>query len=79
MLAFLTTRVKEPTYKYFKKLVRMLTYLKVTPEKCLTISVEDTKLIKWWVDGSYSGHDINGGGGAVLYVSQTENEHQDIN
>ena len=51
-VAFLTTRVKEPTDEDWKKLMRVLAYLKVTPEDCLTLSMKNTKLIKWWVDGS---------------------------
>ena len=47
MVAFLTTRVKVPTYEDWKKLVRVLDHLKVMPEDFLTLSMEDTKLIKW--------------------------------
>ena len=32
-VAFQTTRVKEPMYEYWKKLVRALAYLKGTPEE----------------------------------------------
>ena len=36
--------------------MRVLEYLKGTPEDCLTLSIEDTNLIKWWVDSSYNVH-----------------------
>ena len=48
-MAFLTKSFKEPMKK-LKKLLRVLAYLKGTPEECFTLSTEDTKLIKWWVE-----------------------------
>ena len=53
---FLIPRVKDPTNKYLKNIVRVLEYLKGIPEECLVLSMEYTKLIKWWVDGSYAVH-----------------------
>ena len=47
----MTTRVKEKMYEDWRKLVRVLAYLKGTPVECLALSMEDTKLIKGWVDG----------------------------
>ena len=55
-VSFLTTRVKEPTEENWKKIVRVLAYLKGTTEECFNLSTQDTKLIKWWVDGSYAVH-----------------------
>ena len=51
-VAFLTKRIKDPTDKYRKKLVGVLAYLKEAPEDLLMLSMEDTKIIKWWVEGS---------------------------
>ena len=42
--------------KYWKILVRVLKFLQGTPEYYLMLSMEGTKLIKWWVDGLYDGH-----------------------
>ena len=53
-MAFLNTRVKYPTDEYWKILMRVLAYLKRTLEECLALSTEDTKIIKWWVDGLYA-------------------------
>ena len=36
--------------------MRVLEYLKGTPEEFLTLSMKDTKMIKWWVDVSYAVH-----------------------
>ena len=43
--------------EYCDKLVRVLVYINRTPEECFMLSMDDNKLIKWWVDVSY---DING-------------------
>ena len=52
----MSARVKDPKEQDCKNLVRVLEYLKVTPEECLTLSIEYTKLIKWWVGGLYIFH-----------------------
>ena len=52
MIPFLSTRFKEEMDKNRKKLVRVLAYLKGTSEEFLTLSMKDTKLIKWQVRGS---------------------------
>ena len=51
VVASLTTRVKEKMQEDWKELVRGLESLKGTQEKFLTLSMEDTKLIKWWMEG----------------------------
>ena len=59
------------------KLVRYLEHLKVTPEEILTLSTEDTKLIKWWMKGlygihgdmrSHTGEMMSMGKGALYYM-----------
>ena len=55
-VAFLTTKVKDPMKKDRKKLVRVLVYLKGIPDQFWTLSMKDTKLIKWWVGVSYTVH-----------------------
>ena len=61
--------------------MRLLAYLKVTPEDFLTLSMDDTKLIKWWVDGSYGVHDnmrshtgviMSMGKGVMYYTSHKQ-------
>jgi hypothetical protein len=59
-VAFLTTRVKEPDEDDWKKLRRMMRYLRGTPEIVLTLAADRTNLVKtmeWWVDGSHAEHE----------------------
>ena len=53
----MTTRVKKTTEKDWEIMVRVSAYLKGMPEECLKLSMEDTKLIKLWVDGLYAVHE----------------------
>jgi hypothetical protein len=55
-VAFLTTRVRVPDQDDWKKLVRMMQYLRGTPELPLTLRADGTNIVKWWVDGSYAVH-----------------------
>ena len=54
--AFCTTRVKEPDEDDWKKMGRCLQYLKDTPNEVLTLSADNLRIVKWWVDGSYVCH-----------------------
>ena len=55
-VAFLTTRVKSPDEDDWKKLVRMIRYLKGTPNLALRLSANSTIVPKWWVDGAHGVH-----------------------
>ena len=55
-VAFLTTRVICPDDDDWKKLIRMMRYLRGTKELPLILSAESTNIVKWWVDGSYGIH-----------------------
>jgi hypothetical protein len=55
-VAFLTTRVKSPDEDDWKKLTRMIRYLRGTPKLALTLSSTSTATPKWWVDGSHGVH-----------------------
>ena len=54
--SFLTTRVKEPDEDDWKKLIRLLKYMRATMDLKLTLSANGTNVLKWWVDGSYAVH-----------------------
>ena len=56
-VAFLCTRVKWPDVDDWKKLTRMITYLNQTAEDVLTLSADNLRIVKWWVDGSYAVHE----------------------
>ena len=55
-IAFLTTRVKSPDEDDWKKLVRLIRYLRGTPEMPLILKADDVAVIKWWVDGAHGVH-----------------------
>ena len=55
-VAFLCTRVKEPTTYDWFKLVRMMDYLKKTANDSLTIRLGDMSETKFSIDASYAVH-----------------------
>jgi hypothetical protein len=52
-LSYLTCQVKAPDQDYMKKLVRMNTYIRNTIDLSLTIGMNDSKEMRWWVDASF--------------------------
>jgi hypothetical protein len=83
-VSFLTTRVKAPDEDNWKKLVRVLSYLKGTLDLLLTISCKNIDKLTWYVDGSYAIHeDMKGQSGAVLMVGDnvvlTRSSKQKVN
>ncbi len=68
-VAFLTTRVKEPDTDDWKKLLRLMAYLRGTKKLILTLEADDMKMMKWYIDASYAVHkDMKGhtGGGMTM-------------
>jgi len=66
-IAFLCTRVKEPNQADWKKLERLIRYLNGTRNKVLTLSVENLRVLKWYVDASFGVHlDFKSHTGGVL-------------
>jgi hypothetical protein len=55
-VAFLTTRVKKPDKDDYKKLTRVMKYLRSTPDLSLTLEDDNTHVVKWWVDASFAVH-----------------------
>ena len=55
-IAFLSTRVSQPDLDDWKKLCRLIGYLKATKNLVLTLSADNTNLIKWYVDAAYAVH-----------------------
>ena len=51
---FLCTRVKEPDEDDYKKLTKVMQYIRNT--KSLTLTIEPSTDPKWWVDSSYTVH-----------------------
>jgi len=70
-IAVLCTRVKDPTEDDWDKLVRLLKYLNGTRNDILTISAEDLRVIKWYVDVAFAVHpDFKSHTGGVLTLGQ---------
>ena len=55
-VAFLCTRVKEPDRDDWKKLGMIMKYLKGTIGLPLILGIDDTGVIKWFVDASFAVH-----------------------
>ena len=68
-VAFLTTRVKGADNDDWKKLLRMMGYLKLTKDLVLTLEADKINFLKWFIDASYAVHkDMRGhtGGGMTM-------------
>jgi hypothetical protein len=55
-VAFLCTRVKSPDHDDYKKLARVIRYLRSTIDMPLTLEAENLQVMKWWVDSSFAVH-----------------------
>ncbi len=55
-IAFLCTRVRNPDVDDYKKLRRVVCYLRETKKLALTLEADDLQVIKWWVDASFAVH-----------------------
>jgi Reverse transcriptase (RNA-dependent DNA polymerase) len=70
-VAFLTTRVRAPDQDDWKKLIRLVRYLRGTSDLPLTLEADATSIIKWWVDGSHTTHaDMRGHSGGCLSLGR---------
>jgi hypothetical protein len=55
-IAFLCTRVRNPDVDDYKKLQRVVRYLRGTKKLALTLEADDLQVIKWWIDASFAVH-----------------------
>jgi len=55
-IAFLTTRVKDPDEDDWKKLRRLIAYLKGTVDLVMTLGADNTRVVKWHIDATYAVH-----------------------
>ena len=55
-IAFLTTRVREPTLQDWEKLCRLMRFLKKTQNDILTLSADGSNSLLWHVDASFAVH-----------------------
>jgi hypothetical protein len=70
-VAFLCTRVTSPDVDDYKKLRRMMCYLRETKTLCLTLEADNLQVIKWWVDASFAVHrDMRSHTGATMSLGK---------
>jgi hypothetical protein len=82
VISFLTTRVKQPNQEDWKKLVRLMQYLKSTKNEVLTLSTTTPIRANWYVDASFAVHQnmrsqtgyvLLFGKGAIICSSRKQN------
>jgi hypothetical protein len=70
-IAFLSTRVMKPTNGDWNKLINLLQFLQSTNEDVLRLSMDNTSMIKWYLDASYAVHkDMKSQTGAIMTLGQ---------
>jgi hypothetical protein len=70
-VTFLCTRVKGPDTDDYKKLTRVMKYLRSTVSMPLTLEADNSNVIKWWADASYAVHpDMRSHNGGVLSLGK---------
>ena len=70
-IAVLSTQVKSPTESDWKKLIRMLEYLKGTSKLCLKLKADNPQVVKWYVDVSFAVNpDYRSHTGAVMTLGE---------
>jgi len=70
-VAFLCTRVQSPDADDYKKLSRVMRYLRGTVNMPLTLEADNTYVMKWWVDASFAVHaDMRSHTGGMLSLGK---------
>ena len=70
-VAFLCTRVKEPDKDDYKKLTRVIRYLRGSQQLVLTLEAAKVNIVKWWIDASFAVHpDMRSHTGAIMSVGK---------
>ena len=60
-VAFLCTRVKNPTMHDWFKLQRMMIFLHRTQSECLTLALDGSRKVTWSIDAAFAVHPDVGG------------------
>jgi hypothetical protein len=70
-VSFLCKRVKGPDTDDYKKLTRVVRYLRGTLRMPLTLEANNMHVVKWWVDASFATHnDMKSHTGAVMTLGK---------
>ena len=70
-VSFLCTRVQQPDEDDWKKMIRVLKYLRSTKDLTLTIKAEDILNPKWWADAAFAVHpDMKSHTGGVMTLGK---------
>ena len=70
-IAFLCSWLCNPDEDDYKKLTRMMQYLRGTKDMVLTLRANNDGTIRWWIDASYAVHtDMKGHTGATLSLGK---------
>jgi hypothetical protein len=70
-VSFLCTRVKAPDNDDYKKLTRVMRYLRGTVNMPLTLEANNTRVIKWHIDASFAVHpDMKGHTGGSMTLGK---------
>jgi hypothetical protein len=87
-VAFLCTRVKGPDTDDYKKLGRLVKYLRGMKDMALTLEGDEATIIKWWVDASFAVHPdmksyrrnhVHGERFSIQRINQTETQYEEFN
>jgi hypothetical protein len=67
----LCTRVKDPNQAEWEKLMRVMKYLNGTRNEYLTLSADNLRVVKWYLDASFAVHpDFKSHTGAVMMLGK---------
>ena len=70
-IAFLCSRLNNPDEDDYKKLTRLVRYLRGTKDLILTLRANNDGIVRWWIDASYAVHeDMKGHTGATLLLGK---------
>ena len=70
-ISFLCGRLQNPDEDDYKKLTRLIRYLRGSKELVLTLCANNDGIIRWWIDASYAVHnDMKGHTGATLSLGK---------
>ena len=70
-IAFLCSWLQNPDEDDYKKLTRLIQYLRGSKDLILTLRANNNGIIRWWIDASYAVHnDMKGHTGAALSLGK---------